>query len=76
MEGYGLNNMDEVFINVKDITDLSRYFKKDIISVMDLVCALQDEIALREEREEEDMKEALRNEEDFWLERKKEEWRI
>lgn len=67
--------MDEVFINVKDITDLSRYFKKDIVSVMELVCALQDEIGLREEREEKDRKEAEENEEEFWLERKREEWR-
>jgi len=66
--------MDEVFINVKEINDLDKYFKKDIVSVMELVCALQDEIGSREEREEEDRKAQQKAEEDFWLERKKAEW--
>ena len=68
--------MDEVFINVKEITDLNKYFKKDIVSVMELVCALQDEIGLREAREEEDRKAEQKAEEDFWLEKKRIEWGV
>ena len=67
--------MNEVFINVKEISDLNKYFKKDIVSVEELVCALQEEIYDRELKEEEERKAQQKAEEEWWLERKKAEWR-
>lgn len=58
--------MDEVFINVREINGLNTYFKKDIVSVEEIVCALQEEIWAREEREEKDRKEEAEAEE-RWL---------
>lgn len=50
--------MEEVFINVKDLT-IENLFKKDIVSVDDLVAKLEEQMYDIEELEEELRKEKI-----------------
>ena len=50
--------MEEVFINVKDLT-IENLFKKDIVSVNDLVAKLEEQMYDIEELEEELRKEKI-----------------